>query len=128
MTTYPQQQPGYGMPQPFAGFQQYPQQYAPQQPMQAPQGEAPAPFPFQFPFQPGFPQTNPFQTIPQGAHINPLFLAALQQQQQQQQYQQPQQPAAQGQQPNPSMNFEQVKAQLDLLRQLNNGNQGGPPS
>ncbi|KAJ5096859.1 hypothetical protein N7456_007580 [Penicillium angulare] len=136
MPTYPQQQPVYGMPQPFPGYQPYPQQYAPQQQSQTPQGGAPSPFPFQFPFQPGFPQQNPFQTIPQGAHINPLFLAALQQQQQQQQqqyqqpqqqYQQPQQPA-QGQQPNPSMNFEQVKAQLDLLRNLNNGNQGPPPS
>ncbi|KAJ5614039.1 hypothetical protein N7528_007693 [Penicillium herquei] len=138
---YPQQQPAFGMPQPFAGFPQYAQQYAPQQPGQAPQGAVPSPFPFQFPFQPGFPQQNPFQTIPQGAHINPLFLAALQQQQQQQQhyqqyqqpqqpqqYQQPQQPSTQAQQPNPSMNFEQVKAQLDLLRNLSNGNQGPPPS
>jgi H/ACA ribonucleoprotein complex non-core subunit NAF1 len=26
------------------------------------------------------------------------------------------------------MNFDQVKAQLDLLRQLSNGSQGPPPS
>jgi H/ACA ribonucleoprotein complex non-core subunit NAF1 len=124
------QQPVYGMPQPFA----YPQ-YAPQQ-GQYPQAQAPTQFPFQFPFQPqAIPQQAPFQSIPQGAHINPqFFLAALQQQQlqQQQQYQQPQQAPAQGQAQNPAMNFDQVKAQLDLLRNLSNQNQnqnqGPPPS
>jgi H/ACA ribonucleoprotein complex non-core subunit NAF1 len=126
------QQPAFGMPQAFAPYQQY----APQQQAQLPQGAAPGQFPFQFPFQQPFAQPNPFQSIPPGAHINPLFLAALQQQQQyqqpqQQQYQQPQQPQQyqqpqQGQQ-NPAMNFDQVKAQLDLLRNLSN-NQGPPPS
>ena len=127
------QQPVYGMPQSFA----YPQ-FAPQQ-GQYPQGQAPTQFPFQFPFQPqAFPQQPAFQSLPQGAHINPqFFLAALQQQQQQQQqqqyqqqYQQPQQAPAQGQGQNPTMNFDQVKAQLDLLRNLSNQNQnqGPPPS
>ncbi|KAJ6109138.1 hypothetical protein N7486_001372 [Penicillium sp. IBT 16267x] len=141
---YPQQQlPAYGMPQPFAGYQQfaqqYAQQYAAQQQAQAPQGAPPTQFPLQFPFAQAFPQPNPFQPgIPAQAHINPLFLAALQQQQQQQQqYQQPQQPQqfqqpqqapAQGQQQNPGMNFDQVKAQLDILRNLSNGHQGPPPS
>ncbi|KAJ5901842.1 hypothetical protein N7495_002370 [Penicillium taxi] len=108
-----QQQPDQAMPQNFAGYQQF----APQQQMQYPQGQ----FPFQFPFQQGFVQ--PFQPIPTGAHINPLFLAALQQQQQQQQpgQSQPLQPLQQQQ-------FDQVKAQLDLLRSLSNGNQGPPPS
>lgn len=128
---YPQQQPTFGMPQgmPFSPYQQYP----PQQQAQIPQGAAPGQMPFQFPFQQPFAQPNPFQSIPPGAHINPLFLAALQQQQQyqqpqqsQQQYQQPQQATPQGQQ-NPAMNFDQVKAQLDLLRNLSN-NQGPPPS
>lgn len=153
---YPQQQqqPAFGMPQAFAPYQQY----APQQQAQLPQGATPGQFPFQFPFQQPFAQPNPFQSIPPGAHINPLFLAALQQQQPQQQYQQPQQQpqqqqqfqqpqqqyhlpqqpqqyqqpqpgqqaAPQGQQI-PAMNFDQVKAQLDLLRSLSN-NQGPPPS
>jgi H/ACA ribonucleoprotein complex non-core subunit NAF1 len=119
-------------------------QFAQQQP-QFGQGAPQAQFPFQFPFQPQM-QPNGFQNMPQGAaphtpHINPLFLAALQQQQQQQQqqsqqyqpqYQQPQQqqafqsPAPPGQAP--AMNFDQVKAQLDLLRNLGQGNQGPPPS
>ncbi|KAJ6120852.1 hypothetical protein N7523_005132 [Penicillium sp. IBT 18751x] len=127
------QQPMYGMPQSFA----YPQ-FAPQQ-GQYPQGQAPTQFPFQFPFQPqAFPQQPAFQSVPQGAHINPqFFLAALQQQQQQQQFQQqcqqPQQAPALGQGQNPTMNFDQVKAQLDLLRNLSNQNQNqnqnqGPPS
>ena len=121
-----QQQPGYGMPQSFAGYQQYP----PQQQAQYPQAAMPNQFPFQYPFQQqGFAQPNPFQPIPSGAHINPLFLAALQQQQQQQQqYQPPQQSSAQPQQQPPAMNFDQVKAQLDLLRNLSNGNQGPPPT
>lgn len=148
------QQPVYGMPQPFAAYAQYAQQqaqnpqYAQQQPQQFGQGGAQPQYPFQFPFQPAQLQPNGFQNIPQGApHINPLFLAALQQQQQYQQhpqqpqqqyqqqpsqqqyqpqYQQPQQQQAQGQ--NPAMNFDQVKAQLDLLRSLSQGNQGPPPS
>ncbi|KAJ5676839.1 uncharacterized protein N7477_002472 [Penicillium maclennaniae] len=131
---YTPQQPVYGMPQSFA----YPQ-FAPQQGLY-PQGQAPTQFPFQLPFQPqAFPQQPAFQSVPQGAHINPqFFLAALQQQQQQQQYQQqyqqPQQAPALGQGQNPTMNFDQVKAQLDLLRNLSNQNQnqnqnqGPPPS
>jgi len=130
---YPQpQQPAYGMAQPFTGYPQY----APQQ-GQYPQSSVPTQFPFQLPFQPqAFPQQGAFPSVPQGAHINPqFFLAALQQQQfqqqQQQQYQQPQQfqqAPAQGQAQNPTMNFDQVKAQLDLLRNLSNQNQGPPPS
>lgn len=119
---YQQQQPVYGLPQPFAGYPQYP----PQQQGQFTPGAAPAQVPFQFPFQQAFAQPTAFQGIPPGAHINPLFLAALQQQQQQPQ--QAQQPSAQGQQPNPAMNFDQVKAQLDLLRNLSNQNQEPPSS
>lgn len=121
---YQQQQPVYGMPQPFAAYPQY----ATQQQAQFPQAPAQTQFPMQFPFQQSFAQPNTFQPVPPGAHINPLFLAALQQQQQQQQYQQPQQAPAQPQQQNPAMNFDQVKAQLDLLRNLSNGQQGPPPS
>jgi H/ACA ribonucleoprotein complex non-core subunit NAF1 len=138
------QQPAYGMPQPFAAYAQYAQQQAqnPQfaQQQQYPQGGAQPQYPFQFPFQPAQLQQGGFQNMPQGTpHINPLFLAALQQQQQYQQHsQQPpqhyqpqyqqtqQQQAPQGQ--NPAMNFDQVKAQLDLLRNLSQGNQGPPPS
>jgi H/ACA ribonucleoprotein complex non-core subunit NAF1 len=152
---YQQPQPGYGMPQmpqAYAAYAQFAQQqaqnpqFAQQQPMQPQfgQGGAQAQFPFQFPFQQGYQMPGNFQ----GAHINPAFLAALQQQQQfqqqqfqpqqqPQQYQQPQQPQQPQQQQypqqqaqNPAMNFDQVKAQLDLLRNLSNGNQGqqGPPS
>lgn len=121
---YQQQQPVYGMPQPFAAYPQY----APQQQGQFAQGSAPTQFPFQFPFQQPFGQPNSFPSTPPGAHINPLFLAALQQQQQQQPYQQPQQAPGQEQSQNPAMNFDQVKAQLDLLRSLSNQNQGPPPS
>ncbi|KAJ5091456.1 hypothetical protein NUU61_006326 [Penicillium alfredii] len=124
---YPQhQQPAYGMPQPFAGYAPYAQQQQTPQPQFA-QGAAPAQFPFQFPFPQAFQQPNPFQPVPAGAHVNPLFLAALQQQQQQQ-YQQPQSVPSQAQPQNPAMNFDQVKAQLDLLRSLSNGNQGPPPT
>ncbi|KAJ5767264.1 uncharacterized protein N7511_004880 [Penicillium nucicola] len=154
---YQQPQASYGMPQMpqmpqhYAAYAQFAQQqaqnpqFAQQQQPQFGQGGAPAQFPFQFPFQQGYQMPGNFQ----GAHINPAFLAALQQQQQfqqqqQQQYQQPQQPQQQQQQfqqpqqqqypqqqaQPPAMNFDQVKAQLDLLRNLNNGNQGhqGPPS
>ncbi|KAI3088379.1 hypothetical protein CBS147353_286 [Aspergillus niger] len=117
-------QGAYALPQqfpPFAAFQ-------PQQPQAYGQGAMPtAPFNFQMPFQQAYQQPNPYQQLPANVHINPLFLAALQQQQQQQQQQQvpgqPQQPQQ------PTMNFDQVKAQLDLLRQLsNNQNQNqGPP-
>ncbi|PKY08953.1 NAF1-domain-containing protein [Aspergillus campestris IBT 28561] len=126
--------------QQFPSFPYFPQQQQQQQPQQQQQqqpqpqqpfaqGQMPAPFNFQMPFQQAFQQPNPYQQMP---HINPMFLAALQQQQQQQQqhqaYQQPQQPGQpQAQSP---LNFDQVKAQLDLLRHLsnNNNNQGPPPS
>ncbi|KAE8153903.1 Gar1/Naf1 RNA binding region-domain-containing protein [Aspergillus avenaceus] len=109
----------YPMPQPLP----YPPQ---QQQQQQPYAQGAAPFNFQMPFQQAYPQPNPYQ-FPPNMQLNPLFLAALQQQQQQ--YQQPQQ--APGQQPPQAatMNFDQVKAQLDLLRQLsnNNNNNQGPP-
>lgn len=120
------QQPAFAMPQqyPFA----FPQQLPQQQPYT--QGSTPTPYPFQMPYMQA---QNPYQQMAQmpqmlsNAHINPLFLAALQQQQQAQQ--QPQsQPQPQPQQTQPqTMSFDQVKAQLDLLRQLSNGSQG-PPS
>ncbi|OJJ35097.1 hypothetical protein ASPWEDRAFT_27769 [Aspergillus wentii DTO 134E9] len=113
----PAQQGAYGLPQqfPFAPFQQQQQPYA--------QSATPPQFPFQMPQMPQMPYQQQFQQT--NPYINPLFLAALQQQQQQ--YQQPQQAAGQPQGQNPSMNFDQVKAQLDLLRQLSNQNQGPPP-
>ncbi|KAI9370810.1 Gar1/Naf1 RNA binding region-domain-containing protein [Aspergillus egyptiacus] len=126
---------------PYNQPQQYPPSYQPmpQQPQQQQQqqpytqGTLPtAAFNLQMPFQHAYQQPNPYQHMPTTPHINPLFLAALQQQQQfqQQQYQQPQQPTAgQPQTQNQTMNFDQVKAQLDLLRQLsNNGNQWPPSS
>lgn len=131
-------QPPFGLPQQFPSFA-FPQQL-PQQPYAQGTAAAPSPFPFQMSYLQAFQQQqqqqqqqpqqpNPYQQVP---HVNPLFLAALQQQQQQQQQfqQQQQQPQAQqAQQPAQTMNFDQVKAQLDLLRQLsNNGNQGPPPS
>lgn len=131
---YQQTQPNaYGMPQQYPAYPSFPQQQQQQQPQQQPQpqqqfGQAAAPpgFNFQMPFQQAYPQQNPYQ-FPPNMQINPLFLAALQQQQQQQQYQQQQAP---GQQPAQAatMNFDQVKAQLDLLRQLSNNNQGPPRS
>lgn len=111
---YPQQQ------------QQQPQPYG-QLPVSMPQFPQLSQFPIQMPFQP-----NPYAQIPAGAHINPAFLAALQQQQQQQQQNQAASAAAaaaaatQGQNPPTSGNvFDQVKAQLDILRQLSGG--GAPP-
>ncbi|PWY94732.1 NAF1-domain-containing protein [Aspergillus sclerotioniger CBS 115572] len=122
---YPQQaypaapQGAYALPQQFTSFAPF----QPQQSQPYGQGAVPTPFNFQMPFQQAYQQPNPYQQLPANVHINPLFLAALQQQQQQQQ--QPQQ--APGQQPQqPTMNFDQVKAQLDLLRQLSNNNQGPP--
>jgi H/ACA ribonucleoprotein complex non-core subunit NAF1 len=89
----------------------------------------------QFPFQPPYQQSLP--QFPAGVHINPAFFAAVQQAQQQQQ--QPQAPQQYPQQPYQSTpfqqqqqqqyqphisqeTFDQVKAQLDFLRQLNGGN------
>ncbi|CAG7999386.1 unnamed protein product [Penicillium nalgiovense] len=148
---YQQPQQPYGMPQPFAAYAQYAQQQAqnPQQP-QFGQGGAQPPMPFQFSPYPGFqqPQPNNFQNAQLGAsQFNPQSMAMLQQQQQQQQflqllqhqqlyqqsqqhYQQPQPQQQQHEPPQaqtPAMNFDQVKAQLDLLRNLSGGNQG-PPS
>ncbi|KAJ5407112.1 hypothetical protein N7465_008396 [Penicillium sp. CMV-2018d] len=132
-------------------------QHAQQQQPQFGQGGAQPPMPFQFSSYPAFqqPQPNNFQNVQQGVpQFNPQSLAMLQQQQQfmqllqhQQHYQQSQQhyqqPQPQHQQPQPqhqqqqhqptqaqtpAMNFDQVKAQLDLLRNLSGGNQGPPPS
>jgi H/ACA ribonucleoprotein complex non-core subunit NAF1 len=144
------QQPAYGMPQPFAAYAQYAQQQAqnPQQVQQQQpqfgQGGAMGQMPFQFPNFQALQQMQPmmFQNASQGANqFTPQHLALMQQQQQflqnypqlQQQYSQPQQPPQQQQQQLPhaqnrAMNFDQVKAQLDLLRNLSGGNQGPPPS
>ncbi|KAJ5162722.1 uncharacterized protein N7500_004552 [Penicillium coprophilum] len=147
---YQQPQQPYGMLQSFAPYAQYTQQQAqnPQQP-QFGQGGAQPQMPFQFsPYAAFQQQPNNFQNMQQGApQYNPQSMAMLQQQQQflqllqqqqqyqqsQQQYQQPQsqpqsQPQAQPSQvQSPIVNFDQVKAQLDLLRNLHGGNQG-PPS
>ncbi|RJE19423.1 snoRNP assembly factor Naf1 [Aspergillus sclerotialis] len=107
----------YGMPQQFpqySPFLQHQQPYA--------QGSAPIQFPIQMPNQQAYQQPNPYQQMPPNVHINPLLFAQLQQWQQQPQQQ------AQTQMPNQAMNFDQVKAQLDVLRQLNNGNQGPRPT
>ncbi|KAJ5468788.1 hypothetical protein N7475_006540 [Penicillium sp. IBT 31633x] len=152
------QQPPYGMPQPFAAYAQYAQQQAQnpqlahQQSSQFGQAGALPQLPFQFPNFQALQQLQPlmFQNPSQGANqfTQQQQLALLQQQQflqlsrnqpmqqypqaqhQHQHYQQPQQ--MQQQQPsqaqNPAMNFDQVKAQLDLLRNLSGGNQGPPPS
>ncbi|KAL3475909.1 Gar1/Naf1 RNA binding region-domain-containing protein [Aspergillus californicus] len=140
----PPQYPPYN--QQYPSYPPMPQQQQPQQQQSYPQGSLPtSPFNFQMPYQQAYQQPNPYQQMPTAPHINPLFLAAFQQQQQQQQhqhhqqlqpqyqqqqqYQQPQQPAAgQPQAQNQAMNFDQVKAQLDLLRQLSNGNQWPPRS
>jgi H/ACA ribonucleoprotein complex non-core subunit NAF1 len=147
---YQQPQQPYGVPQPFAAYAQYAQQQAqnPQQP-QFGQGGAQPPMPFQFSPYPAVqqPQPNNFQNVQQGAsQFNPQSMAMLQQQQQQQflqllqhqqlyqqsqQHYQPQPQQHQHQPPQaqtPAMNFDQVKAQLDLLRNLSGGNQGPPPS
>ncbi|KAE8143347.1 Gar1/Naf1 RNA binding region-domain-containing protein [Aspergillus pseudotamarii] len=126
---YQQTQPNaYGMPQPYPAYPSFPQQQQQQQPQHQPQqqlgqGAVPPGFNFQMPFQQAYPQQNPYQ-FPPNMQINPLFLAALQQQQQYQQQQAPGQQPAQA----ATMNFDQVKAQLDLLRQLSNNNQGPPRS
>ncbi|RHZ46675.1 RNA-binding snoRNP assembly protein NAF1 [Aspergillus thermomutatus] len=112
----PAQQNIYGMPQQFQPFAQQPQ-------LAFPQGNLPTQFNFQMPFQQAYQQPNFYQNFPA---INPLFLAAMQQQQPQPQ--QPQQTSGQPQVQNPTMNFDQVKAQLDLLRHLSNANQGPPRS
>ncbi|KAJ5961206.1 uncharacterized protein N7479_008356 [Penicillium vulpinum] len=144
---YQQPQQPYGIPQPFAQYAQYAQQQAqnPQlmqhQPQFGQSGAQPQ-MPFQFSQYPAFQQPQPhnFPNMQQGAaQFNPQSMAMMQQQQQQflqllqqqQQYQQSQHQHQQQQPPQaqtPAMNFDQVKAQLDLLRNLNGGNQGPPPS
>ncbi|KAL4936369.1 Gar1/Naf1 RNA binding region-domain-containing protein [Aspergillus oleicola] len=134
----PQQYPPYNAPQQYPSYP--PQQ--PQQPYAQAQGTLPtAPFNFQMPYPQAqaYQQPNPYGQMSPTPHINPLFLAALQQQQQYQQAQaqaqaqQPQQPQMQQQQPGAAqpqaqtMNFDQVKAQLDLLRQLSGGGNQWPP-
>ncbi|KAB8265268.1 Gar1/Naf1 RNA binding region-domain-containing protein [Aspergillus pseudonomiae] len=135
---YQQTQPNaYGMPQPYPAYPSFPQQQQPQQqpPQHQPQhqfgqGAVPPGFNVQMPFQQAYPQQNPYQ-FPPNTQIDPMFLAALQYSQQAQQLlQQNRQQQAPGQQPAQAatMNFDQVKAQLDLLRQLSNNNQGPPRS
>lgn len=133
------QQPAFGMPQQYPPYN-FPQQQQQQQPY--PQAQSPTPFQFQMPYPQGIQQqANPYQQMSPNQQFNPqLVLAALQQQQaQRQQYQQQyllQQPQVQqapvpvqgsmGQPP--TINFDQVRAQLNLLQQWGNGNQGqGPP-
>ncbi|KAL4750690.1 Gar1/Naf1 RNA binding region-domain-containing protein [Aspergillus terricola var. indicus] len=142
--TQSQPQPQQHQPQPYPAFspsQQYPPyptltQQTQQSQQQQPYAQAAiptTPFNFQMPYQQAYQQPNPYQQMSPTPHINPLFLAALQQQQQQQQYQQtqalPHQQAGTGlpQPQNQTMNFDQVKAQLDLLRQLSNGQNQWPP-
>jgi H/ACA ribonucleoprotein complex non-core subunit NAF1 len=122
-----QQQPfaynaGNAPTQQFAPYGLYPQQQQP--PPQSYGQVAPSmpqfpQLPVQMPYQP-----NPYSQFPAGAHINPAFFAALQQQQQTA-------PggaaSAQGQNPSTSSVFDQVKAQLEILRQLNGGGGGAPP-
>lgn len=114
---YPQSgQPAYGTPQYFPP-------YAPYQPPQ-PYGQPSVPSQFPFPNPLAYQPPNPYQQVSPGPHVNPLFFAALQQQQQQPQYQQPQPPQPQPQPQNQALNFDQVKAQLDILQQLSNGAHG----
>lgn len=110
--------------QQFAPFAMYPQQQ--QQPQPYGQVAASMPqfpqLPIQMPYQP-----NPYSQIPAGSHINPAFFAALQQQQQQQNQTGPAPGVTQGQNSPTSSVFDQVKAQLDILRHLSGGG-GGPPA
>ncbi|KAL3445331.1 Gar1/Naf1 RNA binding region-domain-containing protein [Aspergillus insuetus] len=145
----PQQYPTYSPSQQYPAYQPMPQQQPQPQPPQpyAQAGLPAAPFNFQMPYQQAYQQPNPYQQLPAQPqpHINPLFLAALQQQQQfqqqqqqyqqQQPYQQPQQYGQQAQQPGAAqpqaqtgqaLNLEGVKAQLEILQQLRNGNQWPP--
>lgn len=136
-TPYQQNQPpAFGIPQQQPPFNFPQQQQQQQQPY--PQAQSPIPFQFQMPYLQGIQQqANPYQQMPPNPQFNPqLVLAALHQQQaQRQQYQQQylqqqpqvQQAPAQAQgsvgQP-PAINFDQVRAQLNLLQQWGNGNQG----
>ncbi|KAL4977286.1 Gar1/Naf1 RNA binding region-domain-containing protein [Aspergillus desertorum] len=139
----PQPKPQQHQPQPYPAFsssQQYPSypsltQQPQHQQLYAQAAMPTASFNFQLPYQQAYQQPNPYQQMSPTPHINPLFLAALQQQQQQQQYQQAQVQALAQQQPgtgqpqpqNQAMNFDQVKAQLDLLRHLSDGQNQWPP-
>lgn len=116
---YQGQPNAYAMPQQFAQYAQFLQQQPPQQPYA--QGSPLPQFPFQMPNQQAYQQQNPYQQMFPNPHVNPLFLAAMQQQQQPQ-------GTAPPQTQNQAMNFDQVKAQLDILRRLSNGNQGPPPA
>lgn len=119
--------PTYGQPayppnvQPAYSAPQQPPSYQPQPYML---GSVPAQFPFQFPYPQAYQQPNLYQQFAAGAHVNPAFLAALQQQQQLQQQQLQCQQAQQTQ--NSASGFDQVRAQLDLLRQLSGGGNQGP--
>lgn len=120
-------------------YPSFPQPYQQQQPPQQPQfpqfGQAQSPgmpqFPFQMPYQQNPYQSIPYQNVPAGAHINPAFFAALQQQLQQQQHQnQHQQSAAPPvQQTQATANNEATFNQVqDILRQLSGGGNAGNPS
>lgn len=126
------EQNAYDMPQlsHYAQFmQQNPQPYA--------QGSSPLPqFPFPMSNPQAYQQPSQFQQMSPDMHINPSFFAALQQHQQQVQQilQQPQQPSqlqrgpAARQTQSQTTDFDPFKAQLDILRQLSNGNQGPRPT
>jgi H/ACA ribonucleoprotein complex non-core subunit NAF1 len=128
---FPAQQ--YAQYPPFPQPQQQPPQQQPQFPSFGQAQPAGMPqFPFQMPYQQNPYQQNtyqpsPYQNVPAGAHINPVFFAALQQQLQQQQQQQQQQPAAPPVQQNQATannqsTFSQVQ---DILRQLSGGGNAG---
>lgn len=141
--SYPQnpQQPFYGAPQQqYSAYPFYPQQ------QYAQLAAAAAQLPYQMPYLQAYQQQNPYANVPPGSHINPALFAALQQFQQQQLQQQQQaqaqaqaqpqqqqyqaavplqgQAQVQNQNQNPAATYDQVKAQLDILRQLSGGNQG----
>lgn len=123
--------------QQYAQYPSFPQQHH-QQPQQQPQfpqfGQAQTAgmpqFPFQMPYQQNHYQQNTYQpnsyqNVPAGAHINPAFFAALQQQLQQQQHQPPAGPPQNQPTANNQATFSQVQ---DILRQLSGGgNVGNPP-
>lgn len=121
-TQYPGFPPFQQQPSQFPSFGQF-------QPTQI------SPFAFQVPYQ-----QNAYQGMSAGAHINPTFFAALQQQLQQQQHQQQQHqqhqqpsqqpnaiPLTQNQVPANQSAFSQVQAQLDILRHLAGARNAHPP-
>jgi H/ACA ribonucleoprotein complex non-core subunit NAF1 len=120
--------------QQYPQYPSYPQPHHQQQPQQQPQfpqfGQAQTTgiqqFPFQMPYQQNpyqqnTYQPNPYQNVPSGAHINPAFFAALQQQLQQQQPAAPPTPQNQAT-ANNQATFNQVQ---DILRQLSGGGNVG---